>query len=246
MPSHVAPFIEAFSDFAGTIALKDTGCILIDAGFGADNRKAVEDKIIIQELMFLPRDLLWKAVSLTYAEGVELLRPVQIDPRFLKFRNYALKHHVPFTVVSCGLDFIIQEYLAWHLGDESKITILANYGKVIGDKWLVTYRDDSPYTHDKSVCIKQAKQAFSDKSDKIPGQEHIIVFCGDGISDWSVTRKADILFARRGLDLEKYCRKHKIPFIVFDTFDKVTATVQGLTEGTLTVAEVNCRSECAN
>ncbi|KAF9024603.1 hypothetical protein BGZ52_010626 [Haplosporangium bisporale] len=139
-----------------------------------------------------------------------------------------------------------RQYLAWHLGDESKITILANYGKVIGDKWLVTYRDDSPYTHDKSVCIKQAKQAFSDKSDKIPGQEHIIVFCGDGISDWSVTRKADILFARRGLDLEKYCRKHKIPFIVFDTFDKVTATVQGLTEGTLTVAEVNCRSECAN
>ncbi|KAF9380493.1 hypothetical protein CPC16_010298 [Podila verticillata] len=212
--------------------LKDTGCILIDDGFGADNRKAVDDKII-------SHDLLWKAVSLTYAEGMELLRPVQIDPRFLKFHNYTLKHHVPFTVVSCGLDFIIQEYLAWYLGDESKITILANYGKVIGDTWLVAYRDDSPYTHNKSVCIKQAKQAFSDKSNKIPGQEHIIVFCGDGISDWSVTREADILFARRGL-------KHKIPFIVFDTFDKVTATVQGLTEGTLTVAEVNCRSECAN
>lgn len=46
MPTHVAPFIEVFSDFDGTIALKDTGCILIDAGFGADNRKAVDDKII--------------------------------------------------------------------------------------------------------------------------------------------------------------------------------------------------------
>lgn len=142
---------------------------------------------------------MWKTVSLTHAEGMELLRPVQIDPGFLNFHDYALKHHVPFKVVLCGPDFVIQEYLAWHLGDEFKITILANYGKVIGDKWLVTYRDDSPYTHDKSVCIKQAKQAFLDKNDKIPGQEHITVFCGDGTSDWSAAREADILFARRGL-----------------------------------------------
>lgn len=53
-------------------------------------------------------DLLWKAVSLTHAEGMKLLRPVQIDPGFLKFHNYALKHHIPFTVISCGLDLLFK------------------------------------------------------------------------------------------------------------------------------------------
>lgn len=141
----------------------------------------------------------WGAVSLTFAEGMDLLRPVEIDPGFIAFYNYAQKHNVPFVVVSCGLDIIIKEYLAWYLGEEAaNVTILANYGKVENKKWLVSYRDDSPHSHDKSVCIKESKKAFLSKSDDIPGQEHIIVFCGDGISDLSAAREADILFARRG------------------------------------------------
>ncbi|KAG0332499.1 hypothetical protein BG000_009962 [Podila horticola] len=128
------------------MALEDTSWILIDAGFGADNRKAVDAKILSQGMTLLKAtpeteksdkatDLLWKAVSLTYAEGMELLHPVQIDPGFLKFYDYTLKHQIPFTALSCGLDFIIQEYLARHLGVKAKITILAYYDKVVEDKW---------------------------------------------------------------------------------------------------------------
>jgi len=47
-------------------------------------------------------------------------------------------------------------------------------------------------------------------------------------------------------DLEKDCKKHKIPFTAFDTFDKVTAIVQGLTESTLSMAEVNRQIDCAS
>lgn len=146
-------------------------------------------------------DVWWGSVKLTHTEGMDLLRDVPIDPGFVSFYKYAQSHNVPFSVVSCGLDFIIQEYLGWFLGDEAaaKIPILANYGKVTEDKkWLVKYRDDSPHSHDKSVCIKESKKAFLNQSDKISGQEHVIVFCGDGISDLSAAREADILFARRG------------------------------------------------
>ncbi|KAF9287359.1 hypothetical protein BGZ74_001089 [Mortierella antarctica] len=252
MPAHVAPSIEVFSDFDGTISMEDTGCIIIDTGFGTENRKAMDLQILHHELTFLEAmDAWWGSVKLTHTEGMDLLRSVPIDPGFVSFYNYAIKHNVPFSVVSCGLDFIIQEYLGWFLGDKAaaEVTILANYGKVTEDKkWLVKYRDDSPHSHDKSVCIKESKQAFLNKSDKIHGQEHIIVFCGDGISDLSAAREADILFARRGRNLETYCRTHKIPFTAFDTFDQVTATIQGLTDGSLTMAEVNRRQqlECEN
>ncbi|KAG0024915.1 hypothetical protein BGZ82_010330 [Podila clonocystis] len=234
MTTHITSFIEVFSDFDGTISLEDTGCILIDAGFGADNRRALDAKILSQEMTLLEdTDLMWKAVSLTHTEGMELLRPIQIDPGFLKFHDYTLKYQIPFTVLSCGLDFIIQEYLTC-------VTIMANYGKVVKDKWLLTYRDDSPYTHDKSVRIKQAKQAFLNKSDKVAGQEHVIVFCGDGISDLSAAREAAILFARRILKSTAGNTK------LFDTFDEVTATVQGLSEGSLTMAEASRQLVCEN
>ncbi|KAF9380492.1 hypothetical protein CPC16_010297 [Podila verticillata] len=250
MPTHVTPFIEVFSDFDGTISLEDTGCILIDSGFGTENRQAMDMQILRHELSFLEAmNVWWGAVSLTFAEGMDLLRPVPIDPGFIAFYNYSQKHNVPFVVVSCGLDIIIQEYLAWYLGEEAaNVTILANYGKVENKKWLVSYRDDSPHSHDKSVCIQESKKAFLNKGEKAAGQEHIIVFCGDGISDLSAAREADILFARRGRNLEKYCRTHKIPFTAFDTFDQVTATIQGLTDGSLTMVEVNRRQqlECEN
>ncbi|KAG0082156.1 hypothetical protein BGZ92_011885 [Podila epicladia] len=172
MPTHITPFIEVCSDFDVTIPLEDIGCILIDAGFGADNRDA--------PIIFIPDSEAADLLSLTHAEGMELLRPVQID-------------HV------------------------AKVTILANYGKMVEGKWL-------------------AKQVFLNKNDKVVGQEHIIVLCGDGIPDLSAARETVILFAGRGL-------KHKILFAAFDTFDVGTATVQGLTEGSLVMANVNCQLE---
>ena len=46
----------------------------------------------------------------------------------------------------------------------------------------------------------------------------LVVFVGDGVSDLAAAREADVLFARRGLRLEEYCRESKIPHISFDTF----------------------------
>lgn len=53
------------------------------------------------------------------------------------------------------------------------------------------------------------------------------IFCGDGVSDISAARNADVLFARNGRDLEKYCEKHDIPFIGFDTFQAVADLADG-------------------
>ena len=47
----------------------------------------------------------------------------------------------------------------------------------------------------------------------------IVIFCGDGVSDISAAREADILFAKRGLDLEHWCKLENIPYTAFDRFN---------------------------
>ncbi|KAG0041822.1 hypothetical protein BGZ83_001270 [Gryganskiella cystojenkinii] len=223
----MSPSIHVFSDFDGTICLEDTGCILIDAGIGAEKRIEMDVKILNHEMTFLEAmDQWWGHVNVTYDEGLALLKPCELDPAFKKVFAYLNQHQIPFTILSCGLDIVIRDYLSWTLGKEeaANVEILANYCKVEDKNWIVTYRDTSPHSHDKSVAIKEAR------AQKKEGEDQIIVFCGDGISDLSAAREADVLFARRGKNLEKYCRTHKIPFLAFDTFEEVYDIVHGLNE----------------
>ena len=54
----------------------------------------------------------------------------------------------------------------------------------------------------------------------------IVIFCGDGVSDISAAREADILFAKRGLDLEHWCKLENIPYTAFDRFNEVLEVVR--------------------
>lgn len=58
------------------------------------------------------------------------------------------------------------------------------------------------------------------------------------MSDLAAASQADVLFARRGLRLEEYCREHDIAFTPFDTFadikteiEKISAEDQSKTGG---------------
>lgn len=72
-------------------------------------------------------------------------------------------------------------------------------------------------------ALKKARATASDDT--------IFVFCGDGVSDISAARHADVLFARNGRDLVTYCDRHQIPYIGFDTFEQVEKVVADLAEG---------------
>lgn len=60
--------------------------------------------------------------------------------------------------------------------------------------------------------------------DEIP----LIVFIGDGVSDLPAAGQSDVLFARKGLALEKYCVEHKIPYIGFDTFADIHKEIRSI------------------
>lgn len=62
-------------------------------------------------------------------------------------------------------------------------------------------------------------------------KDTIFVFCGDGVSDISAARHADILFARKDRDLEFYCKRENIPYIPFDTFAEIEHVVRKIVDG---------------
>lgn len=77
-------------------------------------------------------------------------------------------------------------------------------------------------------CIALAKARESADKDTI------FVFCGDGVSDISAAEHADVLFARKGKDLEFYCKRENIPYVAFDTFADVESVVRKLVDGKAT------------
>ena len=54
------------------------------------------------------------------------------------------------------------------------------------------------------------------------------MFIGDGVSDLPAANEADVLFARRGLHLEKHCIENKNPYIGYDSFVDIHKEIQAL------------------
>ncbi|KAJ3032693.1 hypothetical protein HDV00_007213 [Rhizophlyctis rosea] len=104
------------------------------------------------------------------------------------------------------------------------IEIFANGLEIEPERWNIIWRDNSVHGHDKSLSIRTHLSTFSPHKPKI-------VFIGDGVSDLSAAREADYVFAKRGKDLEVWCRKEGIEFESWDDMGVVLERVRGLVEG---------------
>ncbi|KAI9494182.1 HAD-like domain-containing protein [Zychaea mexicana] len=220
--------IQVFTDFDGTLSLDDTGLMLIDdhRSLGPERRRVIEHAILNDEMTY--RDGLtemWAAVHISWEEAwAEYLDDCKIDPGFPDFNEFCRERNFPVTIISSGLYPLLSKIMTNFLGEKAKdIKIISNDGECVDRNWKIVYRDDSVYGNDKSRTLQAAREAAS--------PDTIFVFCGDGVSDISAAKHADVLFARKDRDLETYCNMHKIPFIAFDTFAEVHAVVKKLADG---------------
>ena len=112
----------------------------------------------------------------------------------------------------------------------SRIPILANGLNVTpdGSQWQPVWRHDSHLGHDKAISILEyrAETALQSSDGSVP----LIIFLGDGVSDLAAAQQADVLFARRGLQLEQYCIDNSIPYFPFDTFFDIQREVTRILE----------------
>ncbi|KTW29412.1 hypothetical protein T552_04113 [Pneumocystis carinii B80] len=221
-----------FCDFDGTIAIQDSGKILFDRyGCSPEKQEKLEEVLRRGERSF--RDIseeLWGYLKLSLSEGIDIVvQELEVDPGFYNFYNFCLNSSIPFWIISSGLYPLLKASLSKFLGAEmaEHIKIISNDVEVNPEGiWKPIWRDDTPFGHDKAASIKNCIKNYSNNESK--ELSPVIIFIGDGVSDFSVVNSVDILFARKGFSLEKYCLEHSIPYISYETFDDVQREITAI------------------
>lgn len=242
------PKIIFFTDFDGTITLKDTNDYITDNhGFGHAKRREGNKLILDGTDSF--RDGFQKMLDswkLSFPEVIETLKKsIKLDPHFKAFVDWAEENHVPVVVLSSGMVPIIHALLENLLGVEEtkKIEIVANgvqtkapnHSLDKADGWTIEFHDDSSFGHDKSLTIRPYANAIA----KLPDDEKTtLLYAGDGVSDLSAARETDLLFAKEGHDLIVYCEREGIPFTTFSDWQSILEETKEIFEGKKSVKSV--------
>ncbi|KAJ3135038.1 hypothetical protein HK100_003093 [Physocladia obscura] len=200
-----------FSDFDGTITTVDTGNVIIDSAMGKVERMRLDAAILDGTITYREgNNAMWAAVRFpAFDDAITVCHAnnITLDPHFPRFHALLDSLGVlPLKVVSAGLDPIVKLYLR----DFSGIEIFANCCEISNDgSWRLIYVDDSPFGHDKGAPIRRLKQLFIQQG-LTEQTRPLILFIGDGVSDLSAARDADVVFAKDGKDLATYCRREGI------------------------------------
>jgi 2,3-diketo-5-methylthio-1-phosphopentane phosphatase len=143
-----------------------------------------------------------------------LLDTVELDPGFAGFVAWCGAQGLPVSIVSDGVDHFIARILKRHgLGH---LPVVSNHLAGEAEAW----RLEQPWEREgcaagSGVCKCAAIGAWSGEAAPVT-----TVYVGDGRSDFCVSGRADLLFAKGAL--VEYAAARAQPFIPFDTFDDVT------------------------
>jgi len=165
---------------------------------------------LLREQRLAPREVIARdvgSIRSPFSEAAALLRAeVAIDPGFAPFAGWCAARDIPLTVLSAGLEEIVALYLP---PDEfPALEVRAN--RLRPGSWECRFRDDSPFGHDKAAAVR-AVRAGGGRT----------IFVGDGISDREPAAVADVVFARRGRSLARFCASEGIACREFDDFHDV-------------------------
>ncbi|KAI0314356.1 HAD-like domain-containing protein [Amylostereum chailletii] len=234
-PIHQDKKFVVLSDWDGTITTHDSNDYLTDnLGYGNKRRRERNQDILSGAMPY--RDAFAEMLESVSKKGhkldecAKILREnIVLDPGFKEFYYFCKANDIPFVIVSSGMEPIIRAVLSNLLAEEAdKIDIIANAADVQADgSWSLKYRHPSSgFGHDKSQAILPYRRL-----------EHppTLFFFGDGVSDMSAAKHADLLFVKEkpygDNDLADHCQREGIKHLIFTNFAQAVPVVQSIVEG---------------
>ena len=136
---------------------------------------------------------------------------VEIDGAFPGFVDYCRNRAIPVTVVSDGFDAYIMRVLA--RAGLSELPVFSNTVVFPAGGGMVP-----SFPHSDAECTACANCKRNHLLTHA-GDDHVIVYIGDGHSDCCPARFADVVYAKD--ELLKYCEKENITYHRFETYRDV-------------------------
>jgi 2,3-diketo-5-methylthio-1-phosphopentane phosphatase len=213
--------LQLLVDFDGTIAMIDTVDALLS--LHAEPRwLEIESAWLAGKIG--SRDAMAAQVALLRLDATELdtfADSVALDPGFLNFAAFCAAQNLPVTVVSDGIDRVVQRVLTRHNLD---FPVRANKLEQIShERWLLMF------PHAADGCTSGNCKCRTPSPD---GAFRILI--GDGRSDFCAAATVDLCFAKG--KLIEHCRSEGIAHIAFRDFNDVTRILSDLASGATTAS----------
>ncbi len=211
-----------FSDFDGTVTLTDV-CIDIIERFGQlepylsqlTNGSLKLRQFWQKTLRTFPQNL---SIEELYLFAKEIAR---VDKYFSDFVLFCRDNSIPFEIISDGFDFYIQaSFEKLNIGP---IPFYANSIVKLGNYFnpLFNFANESCLCDNVGSCKRNIALSLLNN-------DEILIYIGDGYSDFCMVEYSDIVFAK-GI-LSRYCNRYRIPHFNYKSFYDVLAIVKKMKE----------------
>lgn len=140
----------------------------------------------------------------------DFVNEIEIDDYFIEFIEFARENNLDFSIVSDGLDLLINKVLQKY--NIENINVFSNRLKIENNKLVVSFPN---YNEN---CQKGAGACKCNVLNQ-NSQGREIIYIGDGISDICASKNADVIFAKGSL--ARYCEDKSIKYTYFDNFKTI-------------------------
>ena len=219
------------SDFDNTITQKDvneTICFY----YGDQKTEQIEEKFSRGEIgCYQSLSFHYSRLKISEKEFEEFVKKnIEIDTYFKHFYDKIKKERIKFAIVSGGfinyIKILFEKYdiKMKHLVYANKLHFKDNNIEV---DFLHEINEDECH-QDFGICgnckykiINQYKVEIADRKSKKGNQQSQLIYIGDGLTDRCVAEEVDILLAKKGGSLEKYCQSKNLNYYSYKNFRDV-------------------------
>lgn len=198
--------IKIFCDFDGTITIKDLGdeIFKVFGEFEPYHSQLINGELNIKQYW---NCLVPTLKGIEESEIEDFALKSDVDPYFEKFINMCRAHNYEISIVSDGFSSYIKPI--FNKLNYNDLPVYCNH---------INF-NDIPKPHFPGASESCNCMSASCKRNVIVNnsiEEEIIIFIGDGYSDFCAAEHSDVIFAKK--NLAAHCTKNRLPFYNYKTF----------------------------